>query len=74
MGDHLGDVDDEDTVNFDLGKDGGLDGGVWHNGDVEGVTRVLFRTPSVSETSHHFSETMNFAVTSQTRTSIALIR
>ena len=72
--DHLGDVDDEDKVDFDLGKDDGLDGGIWHTGGDEGVTGVLFRAPSVSETSHHFSETMNFAVTSQTRTSIALIR
>ena len=48
--DHLGDVDDEDTVDFDLGKDDGLDGDVWHNGGVEGVTGVWFRTPSVSET------------------------
>ena len=47
---HLGDVDDEDTVDFDLGKDDGLDGGIWHNGGDEGVTGVWFRTPSVSET------------------------
>ena len=32
--DHLGDVDDEDTVNFYLEKDDGLDGGICHNGDV----------------------------------------
>ena len=47
---HLGDVDDEDTVDFDLRKDDGLDGGIWHNGGDVGVTGVWFRTPSVSET------------------------